>query len=74
LSSTLITKIVNKDLAQVEKMTRQETVFVLTSGSNKAALDVAGSLVLVLADLASLFLIIITLLILDPATAAVTIS
>ncbi len=74
LSSTLITKVVNKDLAQVEKMTRQETVFVLTSGSNKAALDVAGSLVLVLADLASLFLIIITLLILDPATAAITVS
>ena len=73
LSSTLITKIVNKDLAQVEKMTRQETVFVLTSGSNKAALDVAGSLVLVLADLASLFLILITLLILDPSTAAIII-
>lgn len=74
LSSTLINKIVRKDLAQIEKLTRQETVFILTSGSNKAALDVAGSLVLVLADLASLFLIVITLFVLDPATAAITIS
>ena len=73
LSSTLITKIVNKDLAQIEKLTRQETVFILTSGSNKAALDVAGSLVLVLADIASLFLIVVTLFILDPATASITI-
>ena len=74
LSSTLINKIANKDLAEIEKMTRQETVFILTSGSNKVALDVAGSLVLVLADFASLFLIVITLLILDPATAAISIS
>lgn len=72
LSSNLIKKIVSKDLAQIEKLTRQETVFLLTSGSNKAALDVAGSLVLVLADIASLFLIVITLFVLDPATAAIT--
>lgn len=62
----------NKDLAEVEKMTRQETVFILTSGSNKAALDVAGSLVLILADLASLLLIILTLFILDAPTAVIT--
>jgi hypothetical protein len=68
----LIRKIVNKDLAEVEKMTRQETVFILTSGSNKAALDVAGSLVLILADLASLLLIILTLFILDAPTAVIT--
>ena len=74
LSGNLINKIVHKDLAQIEKMTRQETVFILTSGSNKVALDVAGSLVLVLADLASLFLIVVTLFILDPATATITIS
>lgn len=74
LSSSLINKIVRKDLAQIEKLTRQETVFILTSGSNKAALDVAGSLVLVLADFASLFLIVITLFILDPATAVITIT
>lgn len=72
LSSNLIRKIVNKDLAEVEKMTRQETVFILTSGSNKAALDVAGSLVLILADLASLLLIILTLFILDAPTAVIT--
>jgi ABC-type multidrug transport system fused ATPase/permease subunit len=74
LSGNLINKIVNKDLAQIEKMTRQETVFILTSGSNKAALDVAGSLVLVLADVASLFLIVLTLFLLDAATATITIS
>ena len=73
LSSTLINKIVSKDLAQIEKVTRQETVFILTSGSNKAALDVAGSLILVLADFASIFLIVITLFVLDPATAAITV-
>lgn len=72
LSSNLIRKIVNKDLAEVEKMTRQETVFILTSGSNKAALDVAGSLVLILADLASLLLIILTLFVLDAPTAVIT--
>ena len=73
LSGNLINKIVNKDLAQIEMMTRQETVFILTSGSNKAALDVAGSLVLVLADLASLLLIVVTLFVLDAATASITI-
>ncbi len=72
LSSNLIRKIVSKDLAEVEKMTRQETVFILTSGSNKAALDVAGSLVLIIADLASLLLIILTLFVLDAPTAVIT--
>jgi ABC-type multidrug transport system fused ATPase/permease subunit len=72
LSSKLIRKIINKDLAEVEKMTRQETVFILTSGSNKVALDVAGSLVLILADIASLFLIVLTLFVLDAKTAMIT--
>ena len=71
LSSTLIRKVLNKDLAQVELTTRQETVFILTSGSNKAALEVAGSLILILADFASLFLIVVTLLILDVTTALI---
>lgn len=74
LSSTLINKLIGKDLAQIEKMTRQETVFILTSGSNKAVLDVAGSIVLVFADFASIILIVVTLFFLDPATAAITIS
>jgi ABC-type multidrug transport system fused ATPase/permease subunit len=74
LSSTLIGKVLAKDLAQVEKATRQETVFILTSGSNKAALDVAGSLILILADMASLILIVLTLLILDVTTALIMIT
>ncbi len=72
LSSTLIRKIVSKDLAEIEKMTRQEAVFILTSGSNKAALDVAGSLVLILADIASLLLVLISLFVLDAPTALIT--
>jgi ABC-type multidrug transport system fused ATPase/permease subunit len=64
--------LLSKDISEVEKLTRQESVFILTSGSNKAALDVAGSMILVLSDFISLVLVVITLLILDPITAIVT--
>jgi ABC-type multidrug transport system fused ATPase/permease subunit len=72
LSSKLASKILRKDVSHIEARTRQDSVFVLTSGSNKAALDVAGSIILALADISSLVLILTTLLILDALTALIT--
>ena len=73
LSSKLFRKLLNKDISHIQMYTRQESVFILTSGSNKAALDVAGSIILVVSDLVSLTLVVTALLILDPITASVTI-
>ncbi len=72
LSSKLANKILKKDISDIEARTRQDSVFILTSGSNKAALDVAGSIILALADISSLVLILTTLLILDALTALIT--
>jgi ABC-type multidrug transport system fused ATPase/permease subunit len=74
LSSTLINKILKKDVSEIEGRARQDSVFILTSGSNKAALDVAGSIILALADIFSLFLILATLIILDSLTALISIT
>ena len=74
LSSTLVNKILNKDISEIEGRTRQDSVFILTSGSNKAALDVAGSIILALADVFSLFLILAILIIVDTLTALITVT
>ena len=73
LSSKLARKILEKDISDIEGRTRQDSVFILTSGSNKAALEVAGSLILALADFSTFFLILATLIFLDALTALITI-
>lgn len=73
LSSKLAKKILEKDISDIEGRTRQDSVFILTSGSNKAALDVAGSMILALADFSTLILILATLVVLDALTAFITI-
>ena len=74
LSEVLARKILDKDISKIENLTRQEIAFILTSGTNKAALDVAGSLILIVADIVSLLLIAFTLIVLDLVTAVITIS
>ena len=73
LSSSLARKILKKDITGVESLPRQESLFIVTNGSNKAALDVAGSLILVVADISSLGLIVLTLIIVDLITAIISI-
>ena len=73
LSTTLLKKILRKDLAGIEAIARQESLFIVTNGSNKAALDVAGSLILVFADAVSLSLIVTALIIVDATTAIISI-
>ena len=73
LSTILLKKILKKDLVGIEAIARQESLFIVTNGSNKAALDVAGSLILVFADVVSLSLLVTALIIVDAATAMISI-
>ena len=73
LSTILLKKILKKDLVGIEAIARQESLFIVTNGSNKAALDVAGSLILVFADAVSLSLLVTALIIVDAATAMISI-
>lgn len=73
LSSTLVKKILKKNITGIESRPKQESLFIVTSGSNKAALDVAGSMVLLLADIIGLGLLIITLMIVDFITAIISV-
>lgn len=73
LSTTLVNKILKKDIAGIESHPKQESLFIVTAGSNKVALDVAGSLVLLVADVLSLGLLIITLMIVDVITATISV-
>ena len=73
LSTILLKKILKKDLVGIDAIARQESLFIVTNGSNKAALDVAGSLILVFADAVSLSLLVTALIIVDAATAMISI-
>ncbi len=73
LSTTLVKKILKKDISDIESLPKQESLFIVTAGSNKVALDVAGSLVLLVADVLSLGLLIITLMIVDVITATISV-
>lgn len=73
LSTILLKKILKKDLVGIEAIARQESLFIVTNGSNKAALDVAGSLILVFADAVSLSLLVTGLIIVDTVTAMISI-
>jgi len=74
LSSHLIKKIFNKDIANIGEYTKQEIVFILTSGTNKAVLDVVGSAILMIADFFTLILILLVLFIVDTPSAILTLA
>jgi ABC-type multidrug transport system fused ATPase/permease subunit len=72
ISADLISRLLSQPLLIVQSRTTQETVFAVTTGVERIVLQVLATAVVWIADLTLLVVMIIGLLVVDPATAFAT--
>jgi ABC-type multidrug transport system fused ATPase/permease subunit len=73
ISSLLISKLLSQSILVVQQRTSQMTVYSLTTGVETIVLSILGTLVIMVSDIAILFVMTLGLLAVDPRTAVVTI-
>lgn len=73
ISSILISKLFSQSILVVQQRTSQMTVYSLTTGVETIVLSILGTLVIMVSDIAILFVMTVGLLIVDPRTAVGTI-
>ena len=74
IAHELFSKYLAQPLHRVQRKSQQEIVFILTEGIHSITVQVSGSLVILIADFSLLLLMIIGLILIDPAIAIFTIT
>lgn len=72
ISSQLASRLLSRPLLDVQRRSSQQTAYALVQGANAATLGVLGSAVVVVAELAVLFVLIVGLLVVDVVVALFT--
>lgn len=72
ITKNLINKILSDSLLQIQSRTRQETIYILTSGVTNLVVGILGSISSIVADVSLVILMFITLLYVDPQVALIT--
>ena len=72
ITKKLINKILSDSLLQIQSRTRQETIYILTSGVTNLVVGILGSISSIVADVSLVILMVITLLYVDPQMALIT--
>ena len=73
VSSELISKILSRDLLQIQSRTTQETLFIITDGVNSILIDILATSITIVTDFSLLLIISIGLLVVDPIVASTSI-
>lgn len=74
IAKSLFSKYLAQPLQRVQKKSQQEIVFILTEGIHAITVQVSGSLIILIADFSLLLLMIVGLILIDPAIALFTIT
>lgn len=74
IAHNLFSKYLAQPLHYVQRRSQQEFVFILTEGIHAVTVQVSGSLIILIADFSLLLLMIIGLILIDPAIAIFTIT
>jgi ABC-type multidrug transport system fused ATPase/permease subunit len=72
ITSTLFSRLISRNILEVQKRNAQETLFLLTEGVRRITVGVLGNFVFLVADLSLLVVLTLGLLVLDPIVAIVT--
>lgn len=73
ISSSLISKLLSRDLLTIQKRTSQETLYAVTRGVDSITLGVIGITVTLISDISLLVVMMIGLLVVDPIVALSTV-
>ncbi len=72
ITKNLINKILNDSLLQIQLRTRQETIYIITSGVTNLVVGILGSISSIIADIALVILMVVTLMYVDTQMALLT--
>jgi ABC-type multidrug transport system fused ATPase/permease subunit len=72
ISVSLVSRMLSKSLLEIQKRSSQETLFAVTRGVEYVTLQILAPSIVLVSDVALLFIITIGLFIIDPLTAVVT--
>lgn len=72
ISSDLISRLLSQSLLMIQSRTTQETLYTVTRGVELIVLQVLATLVVLISDIALLFVMVIGLFLVDPTTATAT--
>lgn len=73
LTGNLSRNFLSQDIIAVNSKTTQETVYTLTRGADSITLGIIGTLITAVSDLSLLFLMIVSLVLVDPIVAVISI-